>query len=62
MLPVRRRFWEKVLRAIDTTGTVSQLRSQLKIIHEATQKNADKPLGQVIGADFIYEQIAPDLL
>jgi hypothetical protein len=25
LLPVRRRFWERVLRMIDTTGTVSQL-------------------------------------
>lgn len=62
ILPIRRRFWEKVLRIIDTTGTVSQLRNQLKVIHEATQKSADKPLGHVIGADFIYEQIAPNLL
>ena len=37
ILPVRRRFWEKVLRIIDTTGTVSQLRNQLKVIHEAAQ-------------------------
>jgi hypothetical protein len=62
ILPVRRRFWEKVLRIIDTTGTVSQLRNQLKVIHEATQKSADQALGHVIGADFIYEQIAPNLL
>ncbi len=62
ILPVRRRFWEKVLRIIDTTGTVSQLRNQLKVIHEAAQKSADKPLGHVISADFIYEQIAPNLL
>ena len=62
MLPIRRRFWEKVLRIIDTTGTVSQLRSQLKVIHEATRESANKPLGYVIGADFIYEQIATDLL
>ncbi len=62
ILPVRRRFWEKVLRIIDTTGTVSQLRNQLKVIHEATKKSAEKPLGHVIGADFIYEQIAPNLI
>lgn len=62
ILPVRRRFWEKVLRIIDTTGTVSQLRNQLKIIHEATQKSAEQPLGHIIGADFIYEQIASNLL
>ncbi len=62
ILPVRRRFWEKVLRIIDTTGTVAQLRNQLKVIHEATRTSADKELGHVIGADFIYGQISSNLL
>lgn len=62
VLPVRRRFWEKVLRIVDTTGTVSQLRNQLKVIHEATKVTADKELGHVVTADFIYGQIAPNLL
>ncbi|MGD9659783.1 MAG: BREX system P-loop protein BrxC [Porticoccaceae bacterium] len=62
LLPVRRRFWEKVLRIVDTTGTVSQLRNQLKVIHEAAQATADKPLGHVVPADFIYNQISVSLL
>lgn len=62
VLPVRRRFWEKVLRIVDTTGTVSQLRNQLKVIHEATKVTADKALGHVVTGDFIYGQIAPNLL
>lgn len=62
LLPVRRRFWEKVLRIVDTTGTVSQLRNQLKVIHEAAQATADKPLGHVVPADFIYEQISVNLI
>lgn len=62
LLPVRRRFWEKVLRIVDTTGTVSQLRNQLKVIHEAAKATADKPLGHVVAADFIYDQIAVNLL
>lgn len=62
LLPVRRRFWEKVLRIVDTTGTVSQLRNQLKVIHEAAQATADKLLGHVVPADFIYNQIAVSLL
>lgn len=61
LLPVRRRFWEKVLRIVDTTGTVSQLRNQLKVIHEATRATADQPLGHVVPADFIYNQIAVNL-
>ncbi|MFA7553122.1 MAG: BREX system P-loop protein BrxC [Spongiibacteraceae bacterium] len=62
ILPVRRRFWEKVLRIVDTTGTVSQLRNQLKVVHEATKITADKSLGTVVTGDFIYGQIAPNLL
>jgi len=62
LLPVRRRFWEKVLRIVDTTGTVSQLRNQLKVIHEAAQATAEFPLGHVVPADFIYSQIAVSLL
>ena len=62
LLPVRRRFWEKVLRIVDTTGTVSQLRNQLKVIHEAAQATANKPLGHVVPADFIYDQISVNLI
>jgi hypothetical protein len=62
LLPVRRRFWEKVLRIVDTTGTVSQLRNQLKVIHEAAKSTAEEPLGHVVPADFIYDQIAVSLL
>ena len=62
ILPVRRRFWEKILRNIDTTGTVSQLRSQLRVVHEATLETANLPLGNVVSGDFLYDQIAADLL
>lgn len=62
ILPVRRRFWEKVLRTIDTTGTVSQLRSQLRVVHEAVMATADQPIGHVIAGDFLYDQIAANLV
>ena len=62
ILPVRRRFWERVLRTIDTTGTVSQLRSQLRIVHEAVLDTADLPLGNVVDGDFLYDQVANSLL
>jgi len=62
ILPVRRRLWEKILRIVDTTGTVSQLRNQLKVVHEAAKVTANKPLGCVVTGDFIYGQIAPNLL
>lgn len=62
ILPVRRRFWERVLRSIDTTGTVSQLRSQLRVVHEAVLATANLPLGHVVAADFLYDQIAANLV
>jgi hypothetical protein len=54
ILPVRRRFWEEALRALDQTGTDSQLRNQLSTIHKAIKTNLDKELGHVIPADFLY--------
>ena len=62
LLPVRRRFWERILQVLDKTGTGSQLRSQLRTVHEATRVTAKQPLGHVVGADFIYEQNATNLL
>lgn len=62
LLPVRRRFWEKVLPALDKTGTGSQLRNQLRVVHEALKTNAERPLGYVVPADFLYDQIATNLL
>jgi len=62
MLPVRRRFWEKVLHKLDESGTISQLRNQLRIVHEAACATAEQPLGQVVAGDFIYDQLSTDLL
>jgi len=62
LLPVRRRFWEYVLRAVDVPGTASQLRTQLKIVHEAVRQTAEASLGTVVPADFIFGQLHPDLL
>jgi transposase-like protein len=62
LLPTRRRFWEKVLRNTDHSGTKAQLRSQLQIVFEATRSSAEEPAGTVVPADFIYDQISTDLL
>lgn len=62
LLPVRRRFWERVLRAVDSAGTAGQLRTQLRIVHEATRAIADRPLGTVIAGDLIYEQLRSYML
>ena len=56
LLPTRRRFWERTLRAIDRAGAAAQLRTQLRVVHEATRGVADQPLGVVVGADTLYDQ------
>lgn len=61
ILPVRRRFWENALRVLDSTGTDSQLRNQLNMIHAAIQTNMNKPLGHVISADYLYFDAADKL-
>ncbi|TVR56951.1 MAG: BREX system P-loop protein BrxC [Candidatus Competibacteraceae bacterium] len=62
LLPTRRRFWEKVLRNTDHSGTKAQLRSQLQIVFEATRQTAAAAVGTVVPADFIYDPISTDLL
>ncbi len=57
ILPVRRRFWEHVLRAVDPAGTSAMLRAQLQIIHEALRGLAEQPFGTVVPADFMFEQL-----
>ena len=57
LLPVRRRFWERVLRAVDKAGTGAQLRTQLWIVYDAVEKTADLPLGNVVDAAFLYDHI-----
>jgi hypothetical protein len=62
ILPVRRRFWERTLRSVDQAGTTGQLRNQLKLVLEAARKTADLPLGHVVAGDFIFDQMATNML
>jgi hypothetical protein len=62
ILPTRRRFWENTLKVLDQTGTQSQLRNQLNMVHKAIQSNLDNSLGSVIGADYLYFDSAEKLL
>nr|WP_245395138.1 BREX system P-loop protein BrxC [methane-oxidizing endosymbiont of Gigantopelta aegis] len=62
ILPVRRRFWENTLRVLDQTGTDSQLRNQLSMIHKVIQTNLNDPLGNVVPADYLYFDSADKLL
>jgi hypothetical protein len=61
LLPARRRFWEAILRSVDSAGKAGQLRAQLRIVLEATQAVAGAPLGTVIRADAMYDPILTDL-
>jgi hypothetical protein len=62
LLPVRRRFWEAALKVLDQTGTAAQLRNQLRVVHEACKAYAGAELGAVVPGDFLYDQIANDLV
>lgn len=62
ILPVRRRFWDAALRVLDQTGTDSQLRNQLSMIHKAIQTNLDEPLGHIIPGDYLYFDATDKLL
>lgn len=62
ILPVRRRLWEQALRGLDPSGTKSLLRSQLKLVQEALRHVAERPVGTVIAADFLFDNLRPDLL
>jgi hypothetical protein len=62
LLPVRRRFWEHCFRQVDAAGTHSQLRSQLRIIHDALTRVSDRSLGVVVPGDELFEALAPEMV
>ncbi|MDB0068516.1 BREX system P-loop protein BrxC [Akkermansiaceae bacterium] len=62
LLPVRMRFWKHVLHHTDATGSTAQMRTQLRVTHEACRSAANKELGAIIPGDFIYDQLSSDLL
>ena len=62
LLRTRRRFWEACFQSTDPSGTRSQLRSQLRILHDSLKDIADKPLGAVIPASDLFRALAQDLV
>src|SRR5438128_2383227 len=62
LLPVRSRFWESVLRSVDSLGMAGQLRTQLRIVHDAIKEVADRPIGTVVAGDVIYNHLKVDML
>ena len=62
LLSTRRRFWEACFQAVDAAGTHSQLRSQLRILHDSLRNVAERPLGAVISAGDLFGALAPSLV
>ena len=62
ILPTRRRFWECALRALDQTGTDSQLRNQLSMNLKMIQQSAESPLGMIAPGDFLFFDLAEKLM
>ena len=54
LLPKRLRLWEAFLRAVDQAGTAGQLRTQLRVVHDAVSDVAEAPLGTVVRGDTLY--------
>ncbi len=48
ILPSTRKFWKRVIQAIDVAGTSGQLRSQLRIVDESIKSVSQKRLGEII--------------
>ena len=62
LLRTRRRFWEACFQTTDPSGTKSQLRSQLRILHDSLRGIAERPLGAVIPASDLFRALAQDLV
>ena len=62
LLCTRRRFWEACFQAVDAAGSHSQLRSQLRILHDSLASVADRPLGATIPASDLFDALAPSLV
>jgi hypothetical protein len=62
LLPTRRRLWEAIVRAVDTGGRSTKLRTQLRDVLDATKGVAERDLGAVVAIDAIYDQKRDELL
>jgi hypothetical protein len=54
VLPNRWRLWSEMLRAVDRAGKSGLVRSQLGLIHGGVRAAADRLVGNVIGADYLF--------
>jgi hypothetical protein len=60
LLPARRRVWERVLRALDRTGLLGMLRTQMAVALASARLVADRPLGCAVPTDFLYSRFAEE--
>jgi hypothetical protein len=60
LLPSRRRVWEGILRALDRTGLLGMLRTQMAVALASARLVADRPLGWAVPADFLYSRFAEE--
>ncbi len=60
LLRTRRRFWEECFKAV--AGEHSQLRSQLRILHDSLQRIAERDAGAVVPASDLFAALATDLV
>ena len=60
LLRTRRRFWEYCFQAV--AGAHSQLRSQLRILHDSLERLAKRDLGAVVPASDLFGALAADLV
>lgn len=62
LLPSTRKLWNKVLQVIDVAGTSGQLRNQLRVIDDSLKTIANLEVGQIVAADFIFDQNQTQLI
>ena len=60
LLPSRRRVWERILRALDRTGLLGTLRTQMAVALASARQIADRPLGHAVPGDFLYSRFAEE--
>ncbi|HDR51325.1 MAG TPA: BREX system P-loop protein BrxC, partial [Mariniphaga anaerophila] len=62
LLPSTRKFWNRLLKVIDTAGTSGQLRNQLRLVDESLKAVANLSVGYVVPADNIFNQNQTQLI
>jgi len=62
LLPSTRKLWNKILQFIDVAGTSGQLRNQLRVIDDSLKSIANLEVGQIVAADFIFDQNQTQLI